>query len=100
MKGDIALTEYADFMGNMIHVGDAVVAVRVPDRTPQMYTGEVLAIKDSPVGYGSKMRTKIQVLPTGGYSTEWYKHGKWSKEGVKPVWVQAENVLRYPPEIA
>lgn len=105
-KGDIPLEEHADFMGNLIHVGDAVIAVRVPDRTPQMYTGVVVAMKLTPATWGTgKMVPRIQVQPTGGYSTSSWHHGDYTSakaNGVPPKanWIQAENVLKYPPEIA
>lgn len=101
MKGDAPLSEHADFMGNRIIVGDSVIVVRVPDRTPQMYTAEVVAMKLTPTNYGaSKLIPKIQVMPTGGYSTPYGKHGDYTSQGVKPVWVGAEHVLKYPPETA
>lgn len=89
------LDEIDDFMGNVIRVGDRVIAVRVPDRTPQFYTGEVVEIRRNE-SYGRPI-VQIRVMPTGGYSTSHWHHGSYGAK-LKANWIQSENVLKYPPE--
>lgn len=94
MKGKVTLTSFTDWLGNEVKVGDHVIAVRVPDRTPQMYTGQVMAIRENyDIGWNDKMILQIHVLPTGRYSTSWARHGDYGA-ALKANWIQSQNVVK------
>jgi hypothetical protein len=100
------LSSHTDFLGNVIEVGDHVLVARVPDRTPQMYSGIVEDIRENQNLWRDTAMIQIRVRPSGLYSTKYWRHTweydqNWLGEKVvvappKANWIQAENVIKFP----